>query len=134
MDDDPGMDASCRMSPVPEEVFYRLTVHLVGGFAIMRDYSGFFEARRDARDLTEPLSEGIVKEWCDDYDNEVFVVAAKISAVCVEQLPPCNDFPPFLGRFHWERTARLHRPEWYQPHSYRIRHLGNTPQNNTDWL
>ena len=117
MDEDSRMDAIRVVDPVQEEAFYRLTVHLVGGITIMRDYSGFFEARRDARDLTEPLGEGLVKEWCDDHDGEVFLVAANILAVCIEQLPPCNDLPPFLGLIHWEKAARLPSP-WMVPTAF----------------
>jgi len=121
-------------APASEKAFYRLTVHLVSGTVIMRDYDAFFEARRDARILTEPLDRDSVKDWYDDHDDEAFIVAADIAAVCIEQLPPCNDLPPFLGRIHWEKAARLPSP-WMVPTAFiPYQTSGKYPQNNANWL
>ena len=100
-------DTTPARNPVPENAFYRLTVHLVGGTAIMRDYYDFVEAHRDARDLTDPLDRGSVKDWYNDCDNEAFIVTSEIAAVCIERLPSCNDLPPFLDRIHCERAVNL---------------------------
>ena len=133
-DDDSRVDANRMMRSVPEEAFYRLTVHLVGGITIMRDYSDFFEARRDARDLTEPLGEGIVKDWCDDHDNEAFIVSANITAVCIEQLPPYNDLPPFLGRIHCEKAALPPSARMVPTPFIPYQTSGKYPTNNAVWL